>query len=150
MKIAAFSELILENSTKSKTKEVKFEELKMSSYLEENKRTSLSKFIFSIRSKTLDIKEYQPWKYETDKCVACQKYSETMNHFAICDAYRNQPCEKWAEINELNSENIIQVGLAIEKRFEERTRILLKDEVGQAPTPDSRAPGRLSQSEFFF
>ena len=64
-----------------------------------------------------------------------------MNHFAICDAYRNQPCENWAEINELNSENIIQVGLAIEKRFEERTCILLKDEVGQAPTPDSRAPG---------
>ena len=64
-----------------------------------------------------------------------------MNHFAICDAYRNQPCEKWAEINELNSENIIQIGIAIEKRYKERTCILLKDEVGQAPTPDSRAPG---------
>ena len=101
----------------------------------------MSKFIFSTRSKTLDIKEYQPRKYETDKCVACQKCPKTMNHFAICDVYRNQPCEKWAEINELNSENIIQIGLAIEKRFKERTHILLKDEVGQAHTPDSRAPG---------
>ena len=49
LKITAFAELILENNTKlKKTKEVKFKELKISSYLEENKKTSLSKFIFSI------------------------------------------------------------------------------------------------------
>ena len=63
VKNAAFKEL--ENSTKSKTKEVQFDELRMSDYLEQNRRTSLSKLIFSIRSKTIDIKEYQPWKYET-------------------------------------------------------------------------------------
>ena len=140
VKNAAFKELMLENSTKSKTKEVQFDELRMSDYLEQNRRTSLSKLIFSIRSKTIDIKEYQPWKYETDNCIACKNFPETMNHFAICPAYRNQPCEEWKEVNGLNSEEIYRVGTAIEKRHEERKQILSKEQVGQAHLSDSRAP----------
>ena len=56
VKVAAFAELRKDNSTKEKTKEIQFEELKLSSYLADNERTSLSQIVFSIRSKTLDIK----------------------------------------------------------------------------------------------
>ena len=55
VKVAAFSEL-KKNSTKEKTKEIQFEELKLSFYLAYNERTSLSQIVFSIWSKTIDIK----------------------------------------------------------------------------------------------
>ena len=54
VKITAFRYLIGENSNKEKTNYVLFEKLEMSEYLVRNKRTSLSKIIFSVRSKTLD------------------------------------------------------------------------------------------------
>ena len=60
-----------------------------------------------------------------------------MNHFAICDAYGNQPCEKWAEINNLNSENIIQIGIAIEKRLKSFQKMRLVRP--QLPTPGLQA-----------
>ena len=62
--IAAFAALSIKNSTKERKKKKEFEDLKISEYLESNKKTSLSKVIFSIRSKTFDLKEYQPWHYE--------------------------------------------------------------------------------------
>ena len=67
VKVTAFTELLQEKSTKEKTKGIHFEEFKLSSCLEENGRTSLSQTVFSICSKSLDIKEYQPWKYEKKK-----------------------------------------------------------------------------------
>ena len=141
VKIAAFNHLLLENSTKEKTREVKFEDLKMSQYLEKNIKTTLSKLIFSIRSKTLDIKEYQPWKYDNNTCIACNDYPETMQHFATCASYRNQPCSFWKDINGMAYEKIIEVGLAVEKRIEERKLLIRKEEVGQVQTADSTAPG---------
>ena len=51
-----------------------FEKLEMSKYLQENNRTSLSKVIFGVRSKTLDLKDWCPWKYDTVNCVACGNY----------------------------------------------------------------------------
>ena len=55
VKYAAFTELVKENSTKEKTKNIQFNELTISEYLEVNSRTSLSQLIFSIHSKTLDM-----------------------------------------------------------------------------------------------
>ena len=57
VKETAFQSLLEENSMKDKTRTVSFTELKMTEYLNENKRTSLLKLIFSMRSKTLDIKD---------------------------------------------------------------------------------------------
>ena len=73
---AAFQSMITENKNKEKTCDIKFESLKMSKYLDENKRRSLSKLIFSVRSKTLDIKDWCPWKYVDVNCVACGKFPE--------------------------------------------------------------------------
>ena len=68
---AAFQNMIKENNDKEKTCDIKFESIKISKYLEENKRTSLSTLIFSVISKTLDIKDWCPWKYVDVNCVAC-------------------------------------------------------------------------------
>jgi hypothetical protein len=48
--IAAFKYLSEENSRKEKTKDIHFEKLEMSPYLQENERKSISTIIFSIRS----------------------------------------------------------------------------------------------------
>ena len=87
IKVAAFENLKEENSTKEKTKDIIFNEFKMSTYLFENKKTSTSKIIFSVRSKTLDIKTWNPWKYTNELCVMCSKASETMDHFISCEKY---------------------------------------------------------------
>ena len=59
-----------ENSRKEKTKDIQFEKLEMSPYLLDNERKSLSTTIFSIRSETLQIKEFHRWKYEdNDICI---------------------------------------------------------------------------------
>ena len=63
----AFSFLEKENNTKEKTKSIKFKGLQMRDYLRENRSSSLSRVIFAVRSKTLDIKAWNIWKYNDDK-----------------------------------------------------------------------------------
>ena len=70
VKSAALESLVQENNTKEKTRDIQFETLKMSEYLETNMRTSLSKVIFNVRSKTLNIKDWCPWNYSDMNCVA--------------------------------------------------------------------------------
>ena len=73
VKSAALKSLVYENSSMKKTRNINFSSLDMSQYLRENVKLSLTKIVFSLRSKTIDIKEYQPWKYSDDKCVKCKK-----------------------------------------------------------------------------
>ena len=49
---------------KSRTKQIKFETLKVSQYLTQNKNTSLYKTIFSISSGTLNIKVWNAQNYD--------------------------------------------------------------------------------------
>ena len=83
-KEAAFLYLLEENSSKEKTKHIIFETLKMNEYLLNNESRGLSRIIFSVRSQTLDIKEWQPWKYLDNLCVKCEIYAETTDHFVMC------------------------------------------------------------------
>ena len=57
IKQSALLDLTSEKSNLKNTKEISFDELKSSEYLLDNRSTSLSKIIFSLRSKTFDIKE---------------------------------------------------------------------------------------------
>ena len=70
-----------ENLLLQNTKEIFFEELRTSGYLLDNRNTTLSKIIFSLRSRTFDIKNWQQWKYFDNLCVACEIKTETMNYF---------------------------------------------------------------------
>ena len=70
-----------------KTKDISFKELKTSEYLLDNRNTTLSKVIFSLRSQTLDIKTWQPWKYFDNLCVLCELKEETISHFLSCNSY---------------------------------------------------------------
>ena len=109
----------------------------MSQYIQENERTKTTKVIFSVRSKTLDIKEWLPWKYNDTMCTACGKNDETMDQFMVCSAYENEPFEDWKQINGDNYEIIITIGKAVELRHIERKTKM----VGQATEADSTAQG---------
>ena len=98
-KVISFRYFIGDKSTKEKTNEVVFEKLEVSRYLEENKKNSYSKVIFSVRLKTLDLKEWLPWNYNDDKCGARNKSIETMNHFITCTSCRKEPHLNWRQIN---------------------------------------------------
>ena len=65
----AFVKPVKENSQKEKTKHIKFDCLERSEHLKENKKTQLSKIIFSLRSGILDIKKWNNWKHQDNLCV---------------------------------------------------------------------------------
>ena len=67
-----FQHLIFENSKLENTKEITFSELRSSEYLLNNRNTRLSKIIFSLRSRTFDIKTWQSWNYFDNLCVSCE------------------------------------------------------------------------------
>ena len=99
--IAALKYISEENSQREKKKiYIVFETLKLSPYLVSNKRTELSKIIFKICSQTLDIKQWQPWKYQNDFCVKCEKYTETMDHFVNCEEYGDKIDINWRGIKQ--------------------------------------------------
>ena len=92
-----------ENSRKEKTKDIQFEKLEMSPYLLDNERKSLSTTIFSIRSETLQIKEFHRWKYEdNDICGKCYRFLKTMDHFATCAEYEAEIEPNWRDIMKNN------------------------------------------------
>ena len=112
----------------------------MSNYLEKNENTEVSIIIFSVRSQTLDVKEWLPWNYSDSLCIACRVSEETMDHFMYCKSYENKPCINWKEVYNDDLDNVFTIGKLILKRHIERKK-LLEIKAGQAPDPDSTAPG---------
>ena len=98
----------------------------MSGYLKENKRKALSKIIFNLRSKKLNIKEFQPWSYEDNLCVKCEIFSETMDHFATCNEYETETVTNWKDIYIDKTARQIDIAEHIEKRLKVRQDIIVK------------------------
>ena len=91
---------------------------------------------FSVRSKTLDIKEWNPWSYSDNICIACQKDYETMDHFMICSSYISDQEKDWIKINGVKDDVIKKIAKAVETRVKERHGIIQKEEAGQTQYPD--------------
>ena len=75
---AAFKYLMEQKNTPgkhTKINNIEYKQLSMQEYLlEENYNTEISKLIFKIRGKTLDIKEHKKWKQaEAELCQAQEK-----------------------------------------------------------------------------
>ena len=141
VKKIAFSELLNENLTKEKTRDIHFDDLEISNYLKENERSSLSKLIFKIRSQTLNIKSWQPWNYSNNSCVKCEKTKETMSHFVTCVEYPTEIEHNWWDIKQNNTETQKEIARIVEKRFKIRQEILdSQQEGGQASNTGSNAP----------
>ena len=70
-----------ENSEKTKTKHITLDSLEMREYLRQNKNIFMSKTIFSARSGTLDIKEWNSWNHQDKLCIMCKLWEENFKHF---------------------------------------------------------------------
>ena len=137
VKMAAFEYLLKENSTKEKTKSIKFDTFSMSPYLFENRSTSLSKIIFSVRSGTLDIKEWNIWNYTDNIYVLCDIYVENIDHFMTCEAYEEETrVTNWKLILENDSEMQYKIAAKIENRLKMRENKMYEDGLAS----DSLAP----------
>ena len=58
-------------------------------YLKIEEKNKSAKSIFSVRSKTFNIKVWQQWKYEDNLCILWHVKEENIDHFVICSAYSN-------------------------------------------------------------
>ena len=123
------------NSSKEKTKHIIFETLKINEYLLNNESRGLSTTIFSVRSQTLDIKEWQPWKYLDNLCVKCEIYAETMDHFVMCKAYGFETENSWKDIFENDVERQKEIGRFNKQRHEIRQETIDMKEAGQTSVP---------------
>ena len=86
-----------------------------------------------MRSQTLQIKEFHPWKYEdNDMCIKCHKFQETMDHFATCAEYDTEIEPNWRDIKKNDIKRQKEIGNIIQKRIAIRESILKKIEDGQA------------------
>ena len=87
----------------------------------------MTKVIFSVRSKTLDIKEWQPWKYNDDLCVKCENSPETMDHFVTCVEYGIECETNWKDIltNDISRQQ--EIAKCVAKRFKIREEKIMKD-----------------------
>ena len=54
--------------------------------------------LFQPRSQTLDIKEWQPWKYEDNMSFKCSVFAETMDHFLSSSGYGTETQKDWRDI----------------------------------------------------
>ena len=118
-----------------------FNEIKMSEYLFNNVKTSTSKTIFSIRSKTLDLKTWNQWKYRDELCVMRLKTSETMEHFVSCDLFESTLDIDWKYILSDNLEEQVITGKIIKKRHKKRQDKIDQQEACLDSVPGSTAPG---------
>ena len=135
VQIAALKYLVSENESKEKTKHIKFHKLKISDYLLDNEKNSLSKTILSIRSQTLDIKEWQPWKYEDNLCIKCEVFAETMDHLVNWYGNEEETENNWREIFEDSVTRQKQIGRYVQKIMLMRQEYLDKQEAGQTSDP---------------
>ena len=144
VKEVVFKHLTSENALLEHTKEIVFNELKTSEYLLDNRNTSLSKIIFSLRSKTFDIKKWQPWKYHDNLCVACELKEENMNHFLTCTSYESlSPENNWEQVkeNDTSVERQFEIAKIVKARQLKRKKIIENFEAGHPQdNPGSRAP----------
>ena len=89
--MAAFKYLMEQKNKEgkhTKIKNIEYKQLCIQEYLlEGNFNTELSKVIFKMRGKTLEIKEHKKWKYENVICVGCGKNIETEKELLECPGF---------------------------------------------------------------
>ena len=139
IKKKAFSDLVEENQTEEKTKEIIFKKLEMSDYLKTNVNTAITRIIFSIRARTLDIKSWNIWNYDNNMCDMCEVSVEDIDHFVSCASYESEPLKTdWKHIMENDTEKQIMIAEIVQKRITEREK--RQEEAGLDSIPGPNAP----------
>ena len=122
LKEFVFTKLINENKKLENKKHIKFEELKLSNYLHDNRDIKLPRKK-EEEKKTLDFRTMHPWKYFDKLCVLCgEKKAETISHFMSCNSYDNiAPILDLESFNGNNPDEQFEIALNVRKRLKVRS-----------------------------
>ena len=134
----AFQHLTKENKEKKKTNEIEYENFDMAEYLKRNSKETITKYIFKIRSGTIDLKSLAQWKYNDNLCVGCEIKEESMTHFMECQVYNvnEESTINWKDIYKNDMDLQIKVALEVERRFNLREKKI--QEAGRDSNPSSK------------
>ena len=79
----------------TKIKNIEYKQLCIQEFLlEGNLNNELSKVIFKMRGKKLEIKDHRKWKYDDNLCVGCSAIIETENELLSCPGN----CSAWPRL----------------------------------------------------
>ena len=129
-KAAGLKYLLVQKERQSKTIQIQYDELAIQEYFVNGHcGKKLSKLIFKARSKTLDIKMQQKWKYADIICIGCKIREESCDEILLCEKLNNQnrvadnPIDfNWFFKNTVS--DVVKVGLVLENGLKERDKIL--------------------------
>ena len=114
----------------TKIQNIEYKELCIQEYLlEGNMNTEISKLIYKMRGKTLDIKEHKKWKNDDNLCVGCDKNVETENELLSCPGFCEENETKRDKISYSvvfgdSVGDMVRVAKEIRKRLKVREKIL--------------------------
>ena len=129
-KTAGLKYLLGQKERQTKTSNIHYDDLNIQEYfIGGNCKKNLSKLIFKARSKTLDIKTQQKWKYADKICIGCKSKEESGDEILLCENLNNQNRVaenqidySWFYKNTVT--DIVKVGLLLDRGMKEREKIL--------------------------
>ena len=127
---AGFKYLQGQKERQTKTVQIQYDELKIQEYFVNGHcRKQLSKLIFKARSKTVDIKMQQKWKYADNICIGCKTREETCDEILLCEKLnnRNRVSDNPMDSNwffKTTVSDIVKAAMVLEKGLKQREKIL--------------------------
>ena len=129
-KAAGLKYLMDQKGQQTKTSSVHYDDLKLQEYfIDGNCKKNISQLIFKARSKTLDIKTQQKWKYADKICFGCKTKEESGNEILICENLNKENKDSvnpivydWFYKNTVS--DIIEVGLLLDRGLKQREKII--------------------------
>ena len=125
-KQAGLKYLLLEKAKQSKISHMNYTNLEIQEYLVVGTcNKNICKLIFKARSKTLDIKLQNKWKYENMLCIGCNTNEESGEEILSC-----KYLEESGEIRIMSYDwffkssvcDIVEVGINLSKRLKRRKK----------------------------
>ena len=122
--------MIEQKSKQVKTKEIMYQKLEMQDYLvDENSTPKLSKLIFKARTKMLDIKMQQSWKYQDRMCLGCGQKEETGDEILKCTKLHDTNGETDGQMDygwfySKFAKKIVEVGKRLQVGLKKREKVI--------------------------
>ena len=125
----AFKALTNEQRNLSKVNHLKFSGLKIQEYLLPNKLgLSMSRFVFLLRSRMLDVRCNYKNKYIDILCPLCKSDQDTQQHILVCSVLKGEEIVGEIPLYEYlwqrDTSKLILTASILKKRFEKRQKIL--------------------------
>ena len=126
----AFAFLQEEKSKLSKVKDLQYEKLMIQTYLLPSNLADvrLAKFVFSLRSRMLDVKCNYKNNYSNLCCPICKNENDDQEHLLSCEGLRNLfPVNKLPNYDDLygnNHEEVLGIARILKQQYETRKSVL--------------------------